>query len=426
MADVKAIYDIAFRCIDYCKDIQNGGGSYNEYFSPNNIRRLIISPDVVAVEFFISVPNQGSGYSVRIPTAQLLQLSCQPGYVPIVGILATDRVCSSVEEVVFLMMDNSRTCCLSEAEYQFQVLAGKGYANRDMESVITAIKKRFVRLRALTRLACSWNEFKTVKRDRGDLVATNPVFKNVCQYTPIHNEADWYTRWGNAAAAQYYPTMDGVNGHLWRFFKDDIEKRRKLDKADEVEEFTRKKVTAATAEFDKQYKGFLKITRIHNKLRRILDNTQPIDGVEYQMPHIELSKFYDCDVSMVKAHVQQPPEGMSTKDIIKENKERVQKNVQALGKFFTDLYFNTLRSFADKYPYCTKVMLKDAETSIIPNSDDLEWMATLAQKYHYTCDGKNILTSSVNVCWQFMLFFVKRDENFLHDYVRPEYWKEAR
>jgi len=422
MANSRAIYNIAFRCIDYCKNIESGGGEYDEYFSPNNIRRLIISPDVVAAEFYIGVPSVGKGTMARIPAAQLMYLSNTPDYVPMVSVINTDRVCSSIEEVVFLMVSNDMSCQLSPSEYQLSALAGK---NTPMERALELVKKRFVRLRAFTRLNCSWNQFRQIKRDKSKLVAELAEFKNVCQYTPIHVEPDWYKKWGSPAAAKFYPMMDGVNGHLWQYFQEDIEKRNKLLKDAEVEEFTKKKTSRLTFDFNRKYDAFVKIARLQVRFAKALAKTTPIEGMQYMFEPVELQKFYDCDADMLKAHVIPAPSGMSVTDIIKENTERLDKNMKNVTNYFTDGYFKMLNEYANKYPYCTKFMLKNAEATVIPCSD-LSIMARLAQDFGYTCNGKNMWWSAVNICWQTFMFFAQRDSNLLHDYVTPGYWEEVR
>lgn len=122
MLDKKSIYNIAFNVIDYCGNIAKGNSNYSEYFSPNNIRRLIISPDVVRAEFYISVPNIGLVKQVNIPSSMLQQLEYMEGYVPIVQIIATDRICSSIEEIVFLINSNDGQTRLGPQEYDFASL----------------------------------------------------------------------------------------------------------------------------------------------------------------------------------------------------------------------------------------------------------------------------------------------------------------
>lgn len=424
MADGKTIYNIAFRCIDYCKDLQKNTGSYNEYFSPNNIRRLIISPDVVAAEFYINVPNIGTGTLVRIPMLQLMQLCQNADYWPMVGVLATDRVCSSVEEVVFLLQDNSYNYQLSPAEYSLVPLAGKNFANKDMETVVAAVKRRFVRLRMFTQINCSWNDFHTVKRDRNTFVGENPVFQNRCQITMVHDEKDWYKNWGSASAAKFYPTMDGVGGHLWTYFKNDLEKRKRADKSADVDEFTKKKVTALTEDFNRQYKNFLKLAKLQVKFSRTLSKLQPEDGITFDFPRLELQKFYDCDANMLKSHIIDPPSGLSPRQIVSDNMERLKGNMVSISNYFTEGYYNALKVYMNKYPICTKAMLKGAEATIIP-SNDMLFMARLAQEFGYTCNGKNVLMSSINVCCNYIMFFARRDSNLEHEFVRPSYWKEA-
>ena len=52
-------YDMAFELIDYCGDIaRNSKGAsrgYSPNFSPNNIKRLIISPDCIEVHYHLPI-----------------------------------------------------------------------------------------------------------------------------------------------------------------------------------------------------------------------------------------------------------------------------------------------------------------------------------------------------------------------------------
>ena len=51
-------FDTGYSLIDYCGDCKAGKNVYSPSFSPNNIKRLVISPDKIEVFYHINRGRQ--------------------------------------------------------------------------------------------------------------------------------------------------------------------------------------------------------------------------------------------------------------------------------------------------------------------------------------------------------------------------------
>ncbi len=106
--DVSYAYNKAFELIDYkgkvreklASGVSNTEFSYGYEYSPNNIRRLIISPDAVMVFYHIAVV--GACKEVRFNPIELAKAMQAGAGKRILEVLTADRKCSCIEEIIFL------------------------------------------------------------------------------------------------------------------------------------------------------------------------------------------------------------------------------------------------------------------------------------------------------------------------------------
>lgn len=420
MLDKKSIYNIAFNVIDYCGNIAKGGSSYSEYFSPNNIRRLIISPDVVRAEFYISVPNVGMMKQVNIPSSMLQQLEYMEGYVPIVQIIATERICSSIEEIVFLINSNDGQTQLGPQEYDFASLVTS--YNRRSGDLLDTIKKRYVRLRYITIANISMNQFMSLKRDKNMVVGELPPMLGVSEIKKIHDEADWYKRWGNPAAAKTYPTMDAVGGHLHNFFQDYIQKVVAQEKQRGIDDFKNKRYEADKKRFEAELKRFEAVIKLRNRLKKILNEYGYISGVSQRLAFLDVPEL--IEYPDMKPYPNIKPQGsMNLGEVYKTNIESIKTYINEFVGEFASSFIIMLHEFMSQYPVTFRTMTHGAETTVIVPGKVLAQARQLSSQ-GYTLDGTSIMATVVNVCYLTCLFFVeKASPKFSPSFITKSFWE---
>lgn len=420
MLDKKSIYNIAFNVIDYCGNIAKGNSNYSEYFSPNNIRRLIISPDVVRAEFYISVPNIGLMKQVNIPSSMLQQLEYMEGYVPIVQIIATERICSSIEEIVFLINSNDGQTRLGPQEYDFASLVTS--YNRRSGDLLDTIKKRYVRLRYITIANISMNQFMSLKRDKSTVIGELSPMQGVSEIKKIHDEEDWYKHWGNPAAAKTYPTMDAVGGHLHNFFQDYIKKVVALEKQKSIDDYKSKRYDADKKRFETELKRFEVIVKLRNRLRKVINEHGYISGVSKGLNFLDVPEL--IEYPDMKPYPSVKPKGnMNLGEVYKFNEEAIKTYTKEFVRVFATSFILMLHEFMTQYPVTFRTMTHGAETTVVVPNEVLTQASELSRQ-GYTLDGTSIMASVVNICYLTCLFFVeKASPKFSPSFITRSFWE---
>lgn len=314
----KTLYDMAFPIVDYSGDVNKGSGQYHEMYSPNNLKKLFIAPDMVAGLYHIAVGGKRTKV-VRIPMELYMACSQMIGYVPIVQILAGDRVCSSIEEIVFMCAADGTPLSMADGDVQSLI---KGFSGRGGADGVDSMKRRFVRLRVISVSSMRSSELDIIRvADRNLLcemgLTTNDIW--------IHSESDWYRHYGSPAAAKTYPAMDGADGILTRHFKTLISRYE----AEELDEKIHGRQRQIAAEKEKLYKSTLeKYKSMYLDSKKLVDMAEnchrkymgKVDSFRY----MKLCSLWD--VGGVPSGMADPvPEGMQLKDAYDENIRSMRK-----------------------------------------------------------------------------------------------------
>ena len=423
--DGKSMYNQAFGVVDYCKDIEKNR-NYSEYFSPNNIRRLIISPDTVLAQFYISVPNVGKEKAVNIPSGMLNQVEILEDYVPIVQIISTERICSSIEEIVFVTFSNDGRVQLGGKEYAFESLI-RNFNNKSGD-LLETIKKRYVRLHDIILFKGSFNQFRQLEQannDRKNLISEWKGIKESSEIKFIHNDADWYTKWGSPAAAKTYPRMDGEGGHLYKHFANYIAYMKKQSEAAGLEAFKKERYGAIAEEFKKEFDIFSKLTKMSVKLQKYIDAYGFTANIQHNWKGYAKPQFYKCDLLGDYPKQIDMENGGSEGDLYKKNKEIAHKAISGLIYNLSENYIGALMIMSMRYPDTCKVLLKDRNTAIIV-PDNLTFDAlSLEGEIGCTLRGSSPKASAINVCWfTSLLLLNKSAEDFNTKITTREYWED--
>lgn len=194
-------------------------------WSPNNVRRVIVSPSFALIQYFVTGGKYRSLFDVvdmqKEFTKDMDTLSNNPSmYVPLLKSLVVDRVCSSVEEIVF--------CVDSYPESMLRL-----DANLDsLKSPDIEISNRFVRLAHmyLTSLPIKvLSEVAKKYKDSSELMYDGLVSESgdsiILSKVTLH-KSDW---WSNTSLRPKYYLMD--NGVLADYFSK-LKLKMEKDKVD--------------------------------------------------------------------------------------------------------------------------------------------------------------------------------------------------
>ena len=418
----KYIYNLAFKAIDYCGNIEKGVTAYNEYFSPNNIRRLIISPDAVLAEFYVSVPGIGASKLVRLPSRMLSEVENLPDYMPIVQVISTSRICSSIEEIIFLVRSNDGQVTLGAKEYDLSSLVNS--FQRKSKDLPETIRQRYVRLRDLVVISCSFDQFRSIQRGRDDLIGELACIRGCADVYMIHSEADWYARWGTSGAAKAYPRMDGVGGHLYNYFARSIEKRRKAEKVKSIEDYKNQRYREAKEEFEKVYEKLYCIAKMSAKLRELAQTYGFTEGISIDIPKISFEPLFDVEELKDYPKVVNVPAGMNLGEIYRENTKVCQKMLHYAVVRASERLIESLVYLSQEYELTAKVILGGREIRVIVPPDLKPAADRLSEKCHCTIIGKNILGSYQEFCRLICLFFLNKSAtDFKVKYTTAEFWE---
>lgn len=425
MMDGKYLYNQAFQVIDYCNNVSKNT-NYNEYFSPNNIRRLIISPDAVMSRFYIPVPNVHSKQKIiHLPSNLLPQLESQEDYVPLVQIISTDRVCSSIEEIVFVTFSNDGTVRLGAKEYALESLI-HNYNNRSGDLRET-IKKRYVRLHDIIVFRGTFNQYKSIEdsNDKRRLISTWDVIKANSDIEMIHDEPGWYKKWGSPAAATTYPTMDGVDGHLYKYFTRYIAEMEQEEEAAGLEAFRRERYGAAEEEFREEFERFSKLHKMSNKLQRYIESYGLTANLSWTWKPYSPPEFYKCEILDTypkQIDFEQGNDG----DKYRRNKETAKKAIADIIYNLSDNCISMIQIFSNHAEISCKVAFKGSNYKLaVKQGQEALNVGILESQLSCSLVSTPSKNCAIDACWIIArLFLNKTADGFKDEIVKREYWKE--
>ena len=165
-----AVNESVFKLLDYRGDIAENK-EYAKDFSPNNIKRVVISADGVLVQLHKKVSNYGYSIGnvcynyVSFKPDTLRREQIEPKYKPILSLFASKNIFSAVEEIILL--SNPVNAGSGDINYENNVsYMVAGYNGQgDLQD---KVKGRFRRLRYYTVMNTDWANFMLMlQRTRG-------------------------------------------------------------------------------------------------------------------------------------------------------------------------------------------------------------------------------------------------------------------
>lgn len=382
--------------IDYKGDVlrnskrSDGQIVYSPDFSPNNIRRLILSADGARIDFHVSVDGRLSRLKVFSDADKVNLCNCilMPDYKPMVWALA-DRVCSSIEEII-ICTNNSTGVNLTN-ELNVSGLLRKGVSSTG--DIKTEVSKRYKRLAYFTIVNC---DIDTLLKNN-EVVSCNNSLKMISETDFVKScgdltrfKSDWFNYWGTTSAYSLDMKGSKLNEHFKKI-RQDVEDLKKKNSINKIKSDRLKGV------MEKYNKAMINYTGVYtciSKLNVILRT----EGKNYMCYGIEDS---------VKVGSFRSPDTIKQEfDALKSDYEAFIKDITgASTSMYTSLaswFFNSLTHLKSLYPLTLTITLDDIERSIAVPPSCSNLVQTLGEDFK----GVLLPDSTSNICCYTCKFFV--------------------
>lgn len=383
------LYDITLPLIDYCGDIRGKRDTYSQKYSPNNIRRLYISPDGAVVMYHVNV-GKGKRSVVSYQPELVMQCQQMSDYVPVMYVLSADRVCASIEEVVICTGSTSgATLDTRELDFTGLIKSYKG-GGSDIKQVIM---NRYKRLHSFIICGGTLTDFINRTEDciaPYKLLTDSEFVRSTCQAEFFHKD-DWYKSYGSSAKF-YAMDMSGspLNKHFIKV-KDYVESHKE---AENINKFKHEKVKGLEAEFMKKYEQCLQLMKGYTRLRAMdKELGHSCLGVDLPAPRFLTLKKYD---GMGKMHslVRVQDDSVSIKEALEFNK---QKCIEYSRDFYITLVsalLDGLLRLNSEYPIMVLEILNEFDRAIVVPPNLQSYNEALPKPL----EGKRFTDSVANLC----------------------------
>lgn len=382
--------------IDYRGDVARNSkrndeqNVYSSDFSPNNVRRLILSGDGARIDFHVSVDGRLSKVK---PFSDLERknlgvcLSMQD-YKPMLWAIA-DRVCSSIEEVI-ICTNNTYGLDLSK-ELNFEGLLRDMYRGTDIKE---AISSRYKRLAYFTIVNCdiqtlvSNAEVKTCNNPL-KLVSETDFVKGCASVTKF--KSDWYNYYGTTSAYSMDSKGSKLNEHF-KTIKTSIEERKRKSEVDELKEVRLKGISE---KFDKAFKNYKGVFSSIHQLSVIL-KTEGTNYLSRGISELSLGSFSS-------------PDKMKEEFSKLNGRDECESFIKNMVTYSSTMYSNLTAWFFDniiklnsEYKLAIDLLLSTMNRSIVVPPEYASKVKCLNTEFK----GINMPDSTSNICCYACLVFI--------------------
>ena len=154
------VYRQVLKKVNYCSGVKsttlNEMGNHPD-FSPNNIKRLVISPDLVLVYYHVSTDHNNLVTHVPLDRNSVYKAQNTEDYVPALQALVKPYVCSAIQEIIFIKASSKvPNFTLIPSDMDLSILQKNYNGSGD------ALKSRYKRLGAIGIFNGSIEEFLSI------------------------------------------------------------------------------------------------------------------------------------------------------------------------------------------------------------------------------------------------------------------------
>lgn len=406
------LYDMVLPLVDYCGDIKGKRQTYSQYYSPNNIRRLYLSPDGAMVMYHVNA-GKGLRKTVSFNGGMVQQCEMCADYVPMLYVLSADRVCASIEEVVICQRgDNGAVLDQREMDFMGLVKSYKG-SGSDLKDTIM---NRYKRLHSFMVYSGSIKEFlaSTGSYDSALRVLTDSEFVQRGCSVEIFHDNDWYKGYGSSA--QFY-MLDRQGSPLNEHFKKVLTKITEQQKEADLDNFKKERVKGVQAEFDTKYEQALQIIKGYTRLRKLeAEHGQSfLGGILPKEMFLTLAPVDNLGKKPNLVRIDELKK-MGLKEALTYNKGVCEEYSMKFYTYMVQALLDTLIRLQAVYPTMVMELLSDMDRAIrVPPQ-----LESINQSLCKPLKGTRWLDSVANLCWFLNLVCVVDNE-----YDSKERWMKC-
>lgn len=395
-------YNMMSELVNYTKD--------SSKFSPNNIRRIIVSPNALLMLQHVQFGgkndlNMKPYNSVKLNplkySADLMNPKAKGIFLAL-----TERIPQLLEEVVICRkgIGNSGVYLLEKDSNITALLRGYTGNGSDVESLI---KKRYKRLASViiydgTIEEFYTNTFKYYKPT--DLLKDVDFVKSCCQVYTLNE--DWYN--ATSGQANSYELDRGGSRLIRHLESVKLEVSSSLhNKA--VKEMTDAETKKEVDKFKAEMERCNKYLSIYNRLRKLVTNNK-LEGIESDLQPLQRKSLLKCnaldDIQVSKF--------FTIEESSRKEKVKLTENISMVQKVIMQVYYSVVKTlllvlneYNTKYPVSCKAILENWDRAIfVPRG-----LGSLNDSLPLKLEGKR-MTDGIQNCCALLSVILANDNEF--------------
>jgi hypothetical protein len=406
-------YDIALSAIQYSDDSMK--------WSPNNIRRLIISADGVVVQLHTGTKLMQKPFDKE----KASKCFVSENYKPMVSAL-TDRVCSSIEEIIYCT-GSINGLKMNQKELDLRSIIVSHKVSNNDDTVKDAIMTRFKRLRSLIITSQTLSGYMLSQSEKlynhTYQSADSEEVKRVSQVIDMHKD-DWYL--GYFLRGKDY-SLDKEGGHLYTLLHKVETEITEAKRISEIADSKKKHLGETLQKAENARNNVLKVLVPYRNIAMLMNksdllciyNTFDKDNLIKALTGITQSTviFNSNGVlndSFVKIAKQV---NLSISEEKRDSKEDLLSLTQLLNNLYISLYSSLASSFLNlvnllgrQNPLMIKTKLAEVDRAIFIPESLHQYKVESEQYFSSALEGKNITDSVANIC-SIMCFLLLSDSD---------------
>jgi len=364
-------------------------------FSPNNVKRIIISPDGVVVQFFTSMILCTKPFD----TQKASSCFSSADYVPIISVLGgkhgQSRVCSHIQEIVYCIKGiNNLTLRQEELDFRSILSSAENVPQADLFALINM---RFSRLSYITMADMTVTDLMRSVRDNLNddfyFIGEDKAIQGV-RGTNVRSKRPWYD--STYLRPEYYD-MDKYNGKLYTSLEKIKTRGRENDldsaKKATVDEMLSGKASEAISMSYASIKAILMLSNAYDRADFVVYMCKGRGSFEDQRIKNILSRTCNtgslsCKADIIPNELQKilslvgvtvmSDANQSTKESVDSITAELTRIASTLYVEFCTMYFAVLQSSYSKCPITTKTRMSKASMKVTfpemmqPEKTDIE------------------------------------------------------
>lgn len=409
-------------------------------YTPNNIRRVIISPDCVCVHYYYPINgNKGSGLTkqIMVDKAKLYKAYGvdSQDYCPITSAFVTNP-CNGIEEIIWLTRSNFNDRPLDEREYANESNLLKNY--KDNGNFLEALSRRYSRLRGYTVVDMSYNEFNTLlqkARESGEFgrfgkaknqfIFDCDFIKNAIVIKRVEVQSV-DTCLSNRPYVNGRCLADGSNGKFTLFIDKEVKDYKDLVKKNAINEMKNKNLSKELIQkTEKEVTNYIKYWKLVSVLFINLNKGHNENFVTGFDESFHKEGFYNCESFKIpKDYINPNLKAKSEYEAISKNSEIAVRGTKQIYEILSNMFFENFIKLHATKPITAKIYATELKSGVQPSAKLKSEAEYIGKAIGKTFGAKNLQQSIVESAYNLAVFTLDRNyEKFDQKFVTLDYWQ---